>query len=112
MTTTYTTITDHDTDSLYYEVELYGHSVTFEGNLICDGYINLLFTVDYTLERVELPRKEKVAITRWLLECWKDALTRHNKFSCSATNDDGSAWRESMYSKLGFIKEGDAMVYN
>lgn len=106
------TIIEIDNTSMYFETEINEHVVTFEGNLICDGYMDLLFTVDYTLERVDLPKRDKLAITKWLLSCWKIALQHHQKFSCCATNDDGSGWREKMYSKLGFIREGEAMIYN
>lgn len=112
MTFTYNTIQEIDADSIYFETEIDDMIITFEGNMICDNYIDLLFTVDGSLERVELPRRTKLAITRWLLECWAVATAHHDKFSCCATDDDGTGWRAKMYSKLGFVREGDAMVYN
>ena len=106
------TVVEFDSDSLYYSTEVNDMMITFEGSLICDGYMDLLFTVDGTLERLELPKRDKLVITRWLLACWKDALSKHSKFSCCATNDDKTGWREAMYKKLGFVREGEAMVYN
>lgn len=110
--TNQTTEFEYDVDSIYFSAEIADMTITFEGNLICDGYMDLLFTVDGTLERLELPKRTKLAVTKWLLGCWAVAKTHHTKFSCCATDDDGSGWREAMYSKLGFVRESDAMIYN
>lgn len=106
------TFIDYDVNSLTYDCEIEGHIVMFEGYLDSDtGYMKLLFSVDGTLERVDYSKSTKVAISRWLVACWKDALTKHSKFSCCATDDDGTGWRAAMYSKLGFVHQDGAMIY-
>lgn len=112
MTFTLNTTVEITAEDIYFMTEVNDMMITFEGNLICDGYMDLLFTVDGSLERVELPKRDKLAITRWLLECWTVARQQHDKFSCCATDDDSTGWRAKMYTKLGFTQEGEAMIYN
>ena len=104
------TTVETDEGGLWFTSEINDMMITFEGNYY-DGYLDLLFTVDGTLERVELSKKEKLAISRWLLACWNIALTKYDKFSCCATDDDGTGWRAAMYTKIGFKQVNDYMVY-
>ena len=104
------TTVDFDTDSIVYECEIDNNFVTFEG-FDGDEGVNVLFTVNGTLARCDLPKLTKLAISRWLLACWTDIITKFDSFYCCPVEDGDGDWRAKYYSKIGFVSQGGYMTY-
>ena len=104
------TVVDHDEDSVYYDCEIDGNIVTFEG-IEGDEGVNVLFTVNGTLARCDLPKLTKLAISRWLLACWADMITKFDSFYCCPVKDEDGDWRAKYYKKMGFVSQGGYMTY-
>lgn len=75
------------------------------------------FKVNDSYSRSELSKRDKIAITKWILSTWKEVKEQHNLFVCfpaldeeEKLDDDISigevpSWRAKIYSKMGFTPE-------
>ena len=83
-----------------YETEVDGYAVKFQ---FCDNpeQTDVEFFVSNGYERHNLPKRTKIAITRWLLAVWNVEKDNHTKFACSPCGGVGG-FRGDYYSRFGF----------
>ena len=90
-----------------YSTRVGTHTVTFTFSGDIGSTCDVDFTVDYSFDRPNLPKREKVAITRWLLAIWKLECANYSKYvaiPAGNTSDDGVQWRDGYYAKFGFVR--------
>lgn len=92
-------VKEDDYFQLTYKTTIGGSEVMLVGESLDDGSMEVSFTVDGTFTKHN--SKHRVAITRWLLKCWKDMSLQHHSFFCEPKGGTDS-WRGSIYKKLGF----------
>lgn len=87
-----------------YSTRVGTHTVTFTFSGDIGGECDVDFTVDYSFDRLDLPKREKVAITRWLLAIWKRECANYSVYKAipAGNTENGVQWRDSYYAKFGF----------
>lgn len=91
--------------------KIHGQNVSIEfdhhyNNIYCvDVYINGTFKVN-----VNLDKRTKLAITKWVLLQIKEVVKQGNCLCASAHDSDGMGQaRTKMFIKAGFVKQGPLM---
>lgn len=87
-----------------YSTRVGTHTVTFTFSGDIGGTADVDFTVDYSFDRPNLPKREKVAITRWLLAVWQRECANYSVYKAmpAGNTENGVQWRDGYYAKFGF----------
>ena len=79
-----------------------GISVSINGVESEEGVWYMSFTVSNEYVIRHIPKKDKIAITRWLLSEWERIKTNYRTIIGSVEMDDDFDYRKAIYLKLGF----------
>lgn len=88
------------------------YNTTIGGQAVCFTFCGGIgdecqvdFTINYSFTRTDLPKRTKIAITRWLISVWQLECANYSKYVAipsGNTDSNGKQWRGDYYSKFNF----------